>query len=146
MPWYRKNKEEIDKWIYKGEWISSRTAGYLNHCISKRDEYLEMYPKWMSGEAEYIKLGERSDEHGSYIIEALETGKTYRGHFNIENRGFITNLTDGSTIEIPCYVDRNGINVAWVGDLPLQCAATCRTTSRLRRWQSKLRLPETVSW
>ncbi|WP_248924643.1 alpha-glucosidase/alpha-galactosidase [Paenibacillus hamazuiensis] len=128
LPWYRKRKEETDKWIYTGEWIGGRTAGYLNHCISKRDEYLEMYPKWMSGEAEYIRLGERSDEHGSYIIEALETGKTYRGHFNIENKGFITNLPDGCTIEIPCYVDRNGINAAWVGNLPLQCAATCRAS------------------
>ncbi|TBL79491.1 alpha-glucosidase/alpha-galactosidase [Paenibacillus thalictri] len=128
LPWYRKRKEEAAQWIYQDEWIGGRTAGYLNHCISKRDEYLEMYPKWMSGEAEYIKLGQRSDEHGSYIIEALETGKTYRGHFNIENKGFITNLPDGCTIEIPCYVDRNGINVAWAGDLPLQCAATCRTS------------------
>ena len=87
-----------------------------------------MYPKWMSGEAEYIKLGDRSEEHGSYIIEALETGRAYRGHFNVENKGLITNLPNGSTVEIPCYVDRNGIQAAWVGNLPLQCAATCRTS------------------
>ncbi len=40
----------------------------------------------------------------------------------------ITNLPNGSTIEIPCYVDGNGISPAWVGPLPLQCAATCRTS------------------
>ncbi|MBO9605954.1 MAG: alpha-glucosidase/alpha-galactosidase [Paenibacillaceae bacterium] len=128
LPWYRKNKEEVAKWINPKVWIGGETAGYLNHCRHRGDDYREMYPKWMSGEAEYIKLGERSDEHGSYIIEALETGRVYRGHFNIENKGLITNLPNGSTIEIPCYVDRNGISAGWVGALPLQCAATCRAS------------------
>lgn len=128
LPWYRKRKEEISRWIYTGEWIGGETAGYLNHCREKTDEYREMYPKWMSGEAEYIKLGQRSEEHGSYIVEALETGRTYRGHFNIGNRGFITNLPDGCTVELPCYVDRTGIRAAWVGRLPLQLAAACRAS------------------
>lgn len=128
LPWYRKRREEIERWISDTSWINGRTAGYLNHCREKTDEYRQMYPKWLSGEAEYIRLGERSEEHGSYIIEALETGKTYRGHLNIENRGLITNLPDGCTIEIPCYVDKNGIHPAWVGALPLPCAATCRAS------------------
>jgi alpha-galactosidase len=128
LPWYRKRKDEIDKWIFPDVWIGGRTAGYLKHCYTKTEEYREMYPKWLSGEAEYIKLGQRSEEHGSYIIEALETGRAYRGHFNIENRGLITNLPNGCTIEIPCYVDGNGISPAWVGNLPMQCAATCRAS------------------
>jgi alpha-galactosidase len=128
LPWYRKRKDEISRWIYTGEWIGGETAGYLNHCREKTDEYRDMYPKWMNGEAEYIKLGERSEEHGSYIIEALETGRAYRGHFNIENKGLITNLPDGCTVEIPCYADRNGIQAAWVGRLPMQLAATCRSS------------------
>ena len=49
----------------------------------------------------------RSEEHGSYIIEGLETGRVYRGHFNVVNRGHITNLPDGCVIEIPGYVDHN---------------------------------------
>ncbi|MCA0991359.1 alpha-glucosidase/alpha-galactosidase [Pseudalkalibacillus hwajinpoensis] len=129
LPWYRKDKEEMNKkWVYPDVWIGGRTAGYLNHCINKTSEYKEMYPKWMNGEEEYIKLGDRSHEHGSYIIEAIETGRTYRGHFNIENKGILTNLPNGSTIEVPCYVDRNGITAGYVGDLPLQCAATCRSS------------------
>lgn len=128
LPWYRKRPEEINKWIYSGEWIGGRTAGYLNHCREKMDEYALMYPKWLNGEEEYIKLGERSDEHVSYIIEALETGKPYRGHFNIENEHLITNLQQGCTIEIPCIADRNGITPGWIGELPLPLAATCRTS------------------
>lgn len=118
VPWYRKRPDEIDRWIYDEEWIGGRTAGYLNHCLEKTDEYEKMYPKWLSGEEEYIRLGERSEEHGSYIIEALETGCPYRGHFNIKNQNLITNLPEGCTIEIPCYVDRNGIQPTWVGRCP----------------------------
>ena len=128
LPWYRKRPQEIDRWIYPGTWIGGRTGGYLNHCRQTRDEYQRMYPKWLSGEAEYIRLGERTTEHASYIIEALETGRTYRGHFNVQNRGMIRNLPDNSVVEIPCYVDGNGIQPAYVGPLPLQCATTCRVS------------------
>ncbi|MEH7081612.1 alpha-glucosidase/alpha-galactosidase [Neobacillus drentensis] len=128
LPWYRKRKNELDRWIYSEDWIGGLTAGYLDQCMKKTDEYRIMYPKWLSGELEYIQLGNRSEEHGSYIIEALETGRQYRGHFNIENKGLITNLPNGCTIEIPCYVDRNGIIPTYIGDLPMQCAATCRAS------------------
>ncbi len=128
LPWYRKRPAEIDRWIYPDVWIGGRTAGYLDQCRKTADSYRQMYPKWMSGAAEYIKLGQRSEEHGSYIIEALETGRSYRGHFNVENRGLITNLPEACTVEIPCYVDGNGVSPAWVGALPLPCAATCRVS------------------
>ena len=128
LPWYRKRPDEIARWIDPKVWIGGRTAGYLNHCRETRDEYRRMYPKWMSGEAEYIKLGERTSEHASYIIEALETGRPYRGHFNVGNNGCISNLPDACTVEIPCYVDASGIHPTYVGPLPLPCAATCRVS------------------
>ena len=128
VPWYRKRPEELQRWIWDGSWICGPTAGYLKHCRMIRNEYEVMYPKWLSGEADYITLGNRSGEHGSYIIEALETGRTYRGHFNVENRGYIPNLPDGCTVELPCYVDASGINPAYVGPLPMQCAATCKVS------------------
>lgn len=128
LPWYRKRPDDMERWIYRGSWIGGETGGYLRHCREKSDEYRELYPKLMNGEIDLIRLGERTTEHASYIIEALETGRVYRGHFNIENRGLITNLPDGCTIEIPCYVDGNGISPAWLGDLPLACAATCRVS------------------
>jgi alpha-galactosidase len=128
LPWYRKRPGEIERWIARDSWIHGETGGYLRHCRETADEYRRMYPKWLTGEADLIRLGERSSEHASYIIEALETGRTYRGHFNVANRGLITNLPDGCTVEIPCYVDRTGIHPAFVGPLPPQCAATCRVS------------------
>ena len=128
LPWYRKRKKEMSRWICKDVWITGPTGGYLKHCRTRTDEYRQMFPKWMSGEAEYIQLGQRSHEHGSYIVEALETGRMYRGHFNVANTGLIPNLPDGCTIEIPGYVDRTGLHPIHVGPLPMACAATCRAS------------------
>lgn len=35
-------------------------------------------------------------------------------------------------MEIPDYVDKNGINMPVVGDLPLACAATCSASVRVQ--------------
>ena len=76
----------------------------------------------MSGE--YIHL-DRSSEHGSYIIEALETAHL-PGHFNVENQGLITNLPDGCTIESrPMWIATASVPPLW-GRCPKPCAATCR--------------------
>ena len=76
---------------------------------------------------------QRGHEHGSYIIEGLETGRIYRGHFNVINNGTITNLPDDAIVEVPGYVDANGINIPKVGDLPLGCAAICNVSISVQR-------------
>ncbi len=125
LPWYRKRVDEIPEWIDLSNWINGETGGYLRVCTEGRNWFETDFPNWMRETPPTFTPETRSEEHGSYIIEALETGRTYRGHFNVVNRGHITNLPDGCVIEIPGYVDRNGINMPVVGDLPLACAATC---------------------
>ncbi len=49
------------------------------------------------------------------------------------NRGIITNLPEDAIIEAPGYVDRNGINMPVVGDLPLGCAAVCNQSIDVQR-------------
>jgi alpha-galactosidase len=65
----------------------------------------------------------RTGEYGSFIMEAIETGIPYRIHGNVMNNGLITNLPDNACVEIPCLVDRNGVQGCFVGELPGQCAA-----------------------
>ena len=132
LPWYRKRIDEITQWIDLSNWINGETGGYLRVCTEGRNWFKTDFPNWMTEEAPVFGAGNRSEEHGSYIIEALETGRTYRGHFNIVNRGHITNLPDGCVIEIPGYVDKNGISMPVVGDLPLACAATCSASIRVQ--------------
>jgi alpha-galactosidase len=62
-----------------------------------------------------------------------ETGRVYRGHFNRVNEGYITNLPYDAIVEVPGYVDANGMNIPVVGDLPLGCAAVCNSSIQVQR-------------
>ncbi|MBZ0296372.1 MAG: alpha-glucosidase/alpha-galactosidase [Anaerolineae bacterium] len=133
LPWYRKRVDEIPQWIDLSSWINGETGGYLRVCTEGRNWFETDFPNWLEQDPPVISADQRSEEHGSYIIEALETGRTYRGHFNIVNQGNITNLPDGCVIEIPGYVDKNGINMPVIGDLSLACAATCSVSVRVQQ-------------
>ena len=132
VPWYRKRIDEINRWIDLSSWINGETGGYLRVCTEGRDWFETDFPNWLKQEAPQFLPEKRSEEHGSYIIESLETGRPYRGHFNVVNRGNITNLPDGCIVEIPGYVDGNGISMPVVGDLPMACAATCAASVRVQ--------------
>ena len=69
----------------------------------------------------------RSREYASYIMEAMETNVPTRIGGNVLNRGLITNLPSNACVEVPCLVDRNGVQPTVIGDLPEQCAALNRT-------------------
>ena len=125
LMWYRKRPEDMEKWINYSSWIQGETAGYLRVCTESRNWFETDFPNWLKEPANKFVPENRSSEHGSFIIEGLETGRVYRGHFNLMNNGTITNLPDECVVEVPCYVDGNGISVPKVGDLPLGCAAIC---------------------
>jgi len=80
---------------------------------------------------------QRTDEHASYILESLETGRVYRGHFNVRNGGVIRNLAPDCIIESPGFVDRFGINMAEGITLPDACAATCSASVNVQRMSVK---------
>ena len=132
LPWYRKRPDEIRDWIDLSRWIHGETGGYLRVCSEGRAWFETDFPKWLAEDPPRISADKRSLEHGSYIIEGLETGRVYRGHFNVPNQGYISNLPDGCVVEIPGYVDKNGINMPVLGDLPLACAATCSASVRVQ--------------
>ncbi|MBA3945322.1 MAG: alpha-glucosidase/alpha-galactosidase [Herpetosiphonaceae bacterium] len=133
LPWYRKRPEEIGQWIDLSNWINGETGGYLRVCTESRNWFETDFPNWLAEEPPSFTQATRSEEHGSYIIEARETGRIYRGHFNVVNHGHITNLPDGCVIEIPGYVDRTGINMPVIGELSLACAATCSASVRVQQ-------------
>ncbi len=132
LPWYRKRADEIMQWIDLSSWINGETGGYLRVCTEGRNWFETDFPNWLKEPGLDLNTYQRSEEHGSYIIESLETGRIYRGHFNVVNRGNITNLPDGCVVEIPGYVDRTGIHMPVIGDLPLACAATCSASVRVQ--------------
>jgi alpha-galactosidase len=69
----------------------------------------------------------RTGEYGSYIMDAMETDTPCSIGGSVMNAGIITNLPAKACVEVPCMVDRNGVQPVHVGDLPEQCAALNRT-------------------
>lgn len=103
LPWYRRTPEEREKWISYSKWIHGPSLGSYEYIRKRSNEYPKLYPHYLDGTEELVSMKERSQEHASYIIQAQETGVPYCGHLNIGNQGFITNL-------------------------PMMCAATCRSS------------------
>ena len=128
LPWYRKRPEEITRWIDFSTWSRGETAGYLNCCLKGRDWFKKGFPKKMEQPPQTYEPENRSHEHFSYIVEAEQTGRLYRGHFNLPNDGIITNLPDNCIVEVPGFVDKLGIHPQTIGDLPLACAALLRNS------------------
>ena len=134
VAWYRKRPDEINNWLdHEFGWANGETGGYLRVCRESRNWFETDFPNWMKAEPNRFVPEKRSQEHGSYIIEGLETGRVYRGHFNVMNNGTITNLPDECVVEVPGYVDANGINIPKVGELPLGCAAVCSQSAWVQR-------------
>jgi len=141
VAWYRKRPQEIMNWISLDSWINGETGGYLRLTREERNWFETDFPKILAEPPKKYDGSSRSREHCSYIIESLETGRRYRGHFNVMNEGCITNLPYESVVEVPCYVDGNGISVPKVGDLPLGCAAVCSQSI----WVQRLAVEAAVS-
>jgi alpha-galactosidase len=133
VAWYRKRPDEIPQWISTDVWINGETGGYLRICTEGRNWFETEFPQWMAEPPLVYAEENRSHEHGSRIVEGLETNRVYRGHFNVMNNGAITNLADECIVEVPGYVDYNGISIPKVGDLPLGCAAVISTSIWVQR-------------
>ena len=74
--------------------------------------------------AESLRDHSRSNEYASHIMEAIAGGKTISIGGNVLNRGgLISNLPQEACVEVPCLVNRAGVQPCFVGALPVQCAA-----------------------
>jgi alpha-galactosidase len=70
---------------------------------------------------------ERSHEYGSGIIHSIETGEPRVIYGNVINNGLIANLPQECCVEVPCLVDRNGVQPTTIGALPPHLAALMQT-------------------
>ena len=113
-PYYRKNEDMIRRWNVWDRW-------WLDHELAADTTIESFERKLEAGEDFEIK---KSPEYVPEIIHALLSGKLFRANLNVSNEpGLITNLPRQCVVEVPCYVDSEGIHPAYVGDLPAQLAA-----------------------
>ena len=68
-----------------------------------------------------------SHEYGAQIIHAMETGQPKVVYGNVMNEGLIDNLPRESCVEVPCLVDKNGLQPTRIGSLPPHLAALMQT-------------------
>jgi alpha-galactosidase len=118
VPYFRKNPEMVNKFL-KRRW------DYLEICKQKRGDLEPELKRQIEGKQK-IKI-RTSVEYGSHIINSVVTGTPTRINGNVNNSGLITNLPQNCCVEVPCLVDKNGINPCYVGELPPQLAALNRT-------------------
>jgi alpha-galactosidase len=68
-----------------------------------------------------------SGEYAPLIIHSLETGIPRVVYGNVANHGLIDNLPQECAVEVPCLVDKNGIQPVRIGSLPPHLAALIQT-------------------
>lgn len=137
ISWYRKRIDEVDEWLNCSGIVPNIACGdtgaYLLDILEERERFEKECQDLKTAPIFNYTPENRGLEHGSYIIESLETGRIYRGHFNVVNNGTISNLPVDAVVEVPGYVDANGINIPRVGDLPLGCASACNSNIAVQR-------------
>lgn len=97
---------------------------YPRRCVNQIEGWKKMRAELVNNKNLDHK---RSHEYASYIFEAIETNVPYKIGGNVMNTGLITNLPKEACVEVPCLIDRSGIQPTYIGDLPPQLAALNRT-------------------
>jgi alpha-galactosidase len=118
IPWFRSSERALraycDQPAFGGE-----SGAYYKFSVALAEKYKDRDPLEFDDPA----LKPRSVEYCSHILEAHETGRPFRPQGNVRNDGYISNLPEGCCVEVPVYVDREGLHPLRVGALPPQCAA-----------------------
>lgn len=120
---------------YHPYFIKSKYPELIERFGIPLNEYLrrceQQISDWEHQRDDIVENGDlthtRSREYASYIMDAITTGNPTMIAGNVLNKGLITNLPENSCVEVPCLVDKNGVQPTYVGDLPTQLAALNRT-------------------
>lgn len=119
-PWHiKRNREDLI------EQYHIPLDEYPRRCVNQIAGWSKMAEDLENGIG--FENPKRSVEYGSLIINAMETNVPTLVHGSVLNNDLIDNLPKGSCVEVPCLIDRNGIQPLKVGNLPPVCAALDRT-------------------
>ncbi|MFT8322715.1 MAG: alpha-glucosidase/alpha-galactosidase [Bacillus sp. (in: firmicutes)] len=103
---------------------------YIRRSEQNLQRFAETKLKIEKGEPIYT---EKSHEYGAPIIHSIETGTNREIWGNVMNTNLITNLPTDACVEVPCLVNKRGIQPIHVGDLPPQLAAMNRTNINVQQ-------------
>lgn len=117
-PYFRKRPDLIEKYARSG--YLGESGYYANHWPQWREESDEYIRDMLEGRDE-VPL-EHSPEYAADIVEAVVLDRPKVIYGNVRNTHLIDNLPDGC-VEVPCLVDRKGIQPIYFGLLPEHLAA-----------------------
>src|SRR4051812_4452715 len=115
-------------WLMRSDEALERFRIPVDEYVRRSEENLELYDdlKARLRDGRGFEI-ERSVEYAPLIVHAIVTGQPEVIYGNVVNDGLIDNLPAGACVEVPCVVDRTGVQPTHVGPLPVQCAALNRT-------------------
>ncbi|QQA44464.1 alpha-glucosidase/alpha-galactosidase [Pelagovum pacificum] len=97
-----------------------RIGEYLYRCEDQIEEWHELRRE-LEGDAP-LEV-EKSNEYAAGIIQGVVTGAPQQIYGNVPNDGLIANLPDDCIVEVPCMVDRNGVQPTKLGAIPSHLAS-----------------------
>ena len=92
---------------------------YPRRCVHQIARWNKERESYINGNVTHT----RSHEYASRIMESIVTDTPYQIGGNVLNRGLITNLDPDACVEVPCLVNRLGVQPTAIGKLPPQLAA-----------------------
>ena len=98
---------------------------YIRRCERQIERWDDLR-RQLENPEEQLQV-KRSVEYGSLIIHSHVTGQPRVIYGNVPNNGLIDNLPSGCCVEVPCLVDKNGIQPTKIGTIPMHLAAMMRT-------------------
>ena len=115
---------------YNNLFIKSKYPELIEKYRIPLDEYprrcINQIADWKNSKEEYLSgniTHSRTIEYASRIMESMVTDTPYQIGGNVINKGLITNLPAEACVEVPCLVNKLGIQPTFVGKLPPQLAA-----------------------
>jgi alpha-galactosidase len=101
---------------------------YPARCERQIADWEALEAALVAGKAEDVDAAyTHSGEYASLIIHSMETGHPRVIYGNVDNNDLISNLPAEACVELPCLVDRQGIQPTQIGLLPPQLAALMQT-------------------
>lgn len=116
VPWFLPHEDEIERFRIPVD-------EYLRRSERNLGAYAEVRRKLAAGEPLGI---DRGPEYAPQIVHSIETGTPRTVYGNVRNAGCIENLPEDACVEVPCLVDRVGVQPTSVGSLPPGPAALNR--------------------
>ena len=127
---------EYNAWYLKGahpdviKKNQLRIGEYLYRCEDQIEEWHDLR-KELEGDAPLEVC--KSNEYAAGIIHGVVTGSAQRIYGNVPNNGLVPNLPDDAIVEVPCLVDRNGVQPLQMDALPSHLASIMGLSINVQR-------------